>query len=70
MVKVTNICDALGRRNVATRCAVGLTAVSNWCAEDKIPAKFYLVIKDMCGEIESPCPDCMFSFSHPAEGDE
>ena len=57
-----DICDALGRKAIAERIGVGLTAVSNASVLGQFPAYWYLAIREMCAESGLPCPDAMFSF--------
>ena len=53
---VSDICDKLGRKAIAERLNVGATAVSNASVEQKFPAAWYAVIREMCGSSGIDCP--------------
>ncbi len=59
---VSTICDALGRKAVARRIGVGVTAVSNACTDNMFPAKWFAAVRQMCSEKEMDCPEVLFSF--------
>ena len=61
-LSVADICDVLGRRNVALAVGVRATSVSNAVVEGRFPAKWYLVIAEMCRTADIPCPNELFSF--------
>ena len=59
---ITDLCDLLGRREIARRVARGVTAVGNAVADGKFPASWYLAIKLMCDERGVECPLQLFRF--------
>jgi hypothetical protein len=63
MITASDICDALGRRNMAQRLGVSKTAISNAAVDGTFPARWYLVLSTMCDERGVPCPKELFSFS-------
>lgn len=65
MMKVSEICDKLGRRHLAERLGVGLTAVGNAAVAEIFPAKWYSVVKGMCLEAHIDCREDQFSFLSP-----
>lgn len=62
MISVSNICDSLGRREIAHRLGVKTTAVSNAVVAERFPARWFVVIKSMCDEADLPCPEHLFTF--------
>lgn len=63
MGTVTDICDRLGRKNMAMRLGVKATAISNAVAAGRFPAKWFLVVREMCAESGVECPDGVFAFT-------
>lgn len=61
-VTVSEICDALGRREIAIRIGRGVTAVSNAASQGKFPAAWYVVLTEMCAEQGIDCPLTLFRF--------
>lgn len=61
-ISVSDVCDVLGRRNVALRVGRGLTAVSNAAVDGQFPASWYLAVREMCVAMDVPCPDRLFKF--------
>jgi hypothetical protein len=59
---VADICDAIGRKVIASRLGVGKTAVSNAVAEGVFPARWYREINMLCLEHDVPCCDEIFNF--------
>lgn len=59
---VAEILDILGRISVAAECDIGVTAISNACAANRFPAKWFLIIRQMCGDAGIDCPEGLFSF--------
>lgn len=60
---VKSIVEALGGRPaVASLCGVGYTAVSNWIAWNRFPARHHLPISRACERLPEPalCPDELF----------
>ena len=60
---VKSIVDALGGRpDAASLCGVGYTAVSNWIAWNRFPARHHLTISRACERLTPPCacPDELF----------
>lgn len=66
-VRAAEICDALGRRNIAAEIGVGATAVSNAAVEGRFPSRWYLAVKAMCARVDLDCPDEAFNFLPPRE---
>lgn len=65
MMTVTNIVDAIGHRQFAMALKAHPNAVSNWKAENCIPAKKYLLAKAACAAHGLPSPHpSLFSFDH------
>lgn len=61
-ITVASICGIIGRKAVADACSVGATQVSNACVENKFPAKWYPVIRDLCAGAAIECPENLFAF--------
>lgn len=61
-ITVADICDRLGRKVIAERVGVGVTAVSNASVEGKFASAWFLAIKGMCDDIGIPCPERLFKF--------
>lgn len=61
-ISALEVCDALGRRDIALRVRRGVTAVSNAAADGKFPASWYLAIRAMCVSAGLPCPEQLFKF--------
>lgn len=61
-ITVKDICDLLGRQEIALRVGVGITAVSNASAEGRFSPAWFLAIKGMCDGSGIPCPDRLFKF--------
>jgi len=59
---VSDLCDALGRKEIAARLEVGAAAVSNASSDGLFPAGWYAVIREMCQESGLNCPDTLFNF--------
>ncbi|MEI4485620.1 hypothetical protein V8J36_05415 [Frigidibacter sp. MR17.14] len=57
-----DICDLLGRKEIASRVGRGPTAVSNAAVLGAFPASWYVIIRDMCAEQGVACPEEIFSF--------
>ena len=60
------ICDALGRREIAARVGVGITAVSNASVEGAFSASWYETIREMCAESDIECPRDLFKWKRAA----
>lgn len=56
------IIERLGRKAIADRLHVGLTAVGNAASDNMFPAAWYAAIKDMCDEVGQECPTFVFNF--------
>lgn len=59
---VVQLCDRLGRRDIALRIGRTVAAVSNATSGGAFPAGWYLVIRQMCDERGLECPDSLFRF--------
>lgn len=64
-IAASDICDALGRKAIADRIGVGLTAVSNASVDGGFPAKWFAVLREMCAEVGIECPERLFNFIQP-----
>lgn len=60
---VSRLFASIGRECLARRVGVGLTAISNASVRDSIPASWFIVVKNMCGECGIDCPEGLFSFA-------
>lgn len=56
------ICDHLGRAKIASAVRVGVTAVSNAAVDNRFPARWFFVVKQLCDEAGIACPASLFSF--------
>ena len=61
-ITASNICDVLGRRAIAARVGVGVTAVSNASVEGIFSAAWYDTIRLMCQEAGIECPRSLFKW--------
>lgn len=57
-----DICDLLGRQNIAKVVRVGPPQVSNAAQSGVFPARWYLAIKRLCVEAGISCPERLFTF--------
>jgi DNA-binding Xre family transcriptional regulator len=62
MITALEICNSLGRRELAKRIGVTKTAVSNAAVDGKFPARWFVVVSAMCAEQGLECPQDAFSF--------
>jgi hypothetical protein len=62
MTTVREICDTLGRAQLAAALGVKRSAVSNAASEGRFPAKWYLVVSAECRRHEIECPTGLFNF--------
>lgn len=62
----SSICDALGRRAIAERIGVGITAVSNASVEGVFSATWYDTIYGMCQDAGIDCPRDLFKWKRAA----
>lgn len=70
MSTVSNICDALGRREIAAAVGVKPAAVSNAVFQGRFPAKWFIVLSEMCEAAGIDCPSEVFAFAQPGGKDE
>ena len=63
MSTVSIICDALGRREIAAAVGVKPSAVSNAVYLGKFPAKWFIVVSEMCAASGVECPSDIFAFA-------
>lgn len=54
--------EKLGRKALADRLGVGLTAVGNAATDNLFPAAWYAAVKAMCDEVGHDCPLSLFNF--------
>lgn len=62
MQTASDVADILGRKEIAQRVGVGLTAVSAAVSEGKFRASWYLEIKALGEEKGVEIPDALFTF--------
>lgn len=62
MEKISDICDALGRKEMGLRLGVSKAAIANAVSDGKFPARWYSVISAMCAEVGVDCSETLFGF--------
>lgn len=67
-ITVAAICDRIGRKKIAEALNVRVTAVSNAVKDNCFPSKWYLVISALAHADGIECPDGLFAFSRPDQG--
>lgn len=67
MSTVSSICDALGRREIAAAVGVKPAAVSNAVFQGRFPAKWFIVLSEMCASAAIDCPSELFAFTSASE---
>jgi hypothetical protein len=65
MATVEQVCDAVGRAELARLLGVRKQAVSNAVADGRFPAKWFSVVRDLCASRGIDCPESLFSFAQP-----
>ncbi|PVZ45158.1 hypothetical protein DD556_17935 [Phaeobacter sp. JL2872] len=68
MMNVTQIADAIGRKEIADTVSVRPTAVSNAIARGAFPASWYLSIKVLCEARGLKCETAWFAMVQPSSG--
>lgn len=63
MNTVSDICSRLGRKNIEARLGVTKSAIANAASQGRFPARWYLVISEMCREEGVECPEDIFNFA-------
>ncbi len=63
MSKISDICDALGRKEMGRRLGVSKAAIANAVADGKFPSRWYKIISRMCADAEIECPMRLFNFA-------
>lgn len=58
--ELKQIVDAVGRKNIASRVGVGMTAVSNGVVRGQFPASWYVVCLNLAEEAGVDCPPELF----------
>ncbi|WPZ23130.1 hypothetical protein T7987_07835 [Sulfitobacter faviae] len=66
MTSTSEVCDKLGRKRMADSLGVGVTTISNAAVSGAFPAKWYVVMQEMCRAEGVECPDDLFNFIRPA----
>lgn len=66
MMTVSDICEAIGRKELMSRLDVTKSAVSNSVSDGVFPSSWYGVIENMCAERGLDCPQSLFKFRKPA----
>ncbi len=64
-VTAADICDTLGRKEMAARLERTVAAVSNAASDGAFPAGWFLVISQMCADKGIDCPSRLFRFLTP-----
>jgi len=62
-----DVCDALGRKEMAARLERTTAAISNAASDGVFPAGWYLIISEMCLARGIECPASLFKFLVPVE---
>jgi hypothetical protein len=70
MSTVSSICDALGRREIAAAVGVKPAAVSNAVFQERFPAKWFIVVSEMCASAGIDCPSEIFAFTPAIDRDD
>lgn len=65
MDDVSSICRTIGRKEMEARLGVSKAAIANAVAQGRFPARWYIVVREMCAESGIVCPDAAFSFAKP-----
>lgn len=60
------IIDALGRREMKAEIGCSKQTLSAAYREDRMPARWYSVVADMCAAENLPCPRSAFNFVESA----
>lgn len=68
MKSAHDIAETLGRRAIANRLGVGLSAVNNALDRGGFPASWFRSVRDMCRDAGLECPEDAFNFKSPSEG--
>jgi hypothetical protein len=63
MDKTSDICDALGRKEMGQRLGVSRAAIANAVTDGRFPSRWYKVISRMCEESNRDCPMQLFNFA-------
>lgn len=58
----SQICQAIGRKAIASAVNVGVTQVGNAVAENRFPARWFLAVKQLCDSKGVECPAYLFNF--------
>ena len=64
-ITVAEVCDRIGRKEIARSLNVRVTAVSNAVKDNCFPSKWYLIVTDLARAAETECPDGLFAFIRP-----
>ena len=65
MSTVEEICDKVGRVNLAARLGVTKAAITNAISDDVFPSRWYRVVKEECNAFGINCPIDIFGFRKP-----
>ena len=63
-ITVEEICEKLGRLNIATCLGLQKSAISNAIAAGVFPARWFAIISAMCREAGIACPLHLFAFAN------
>lgn len=67
MSTVSIICDTLGRREIAAAVGIKPAAVSNAVFQGRFPAKWFIVVSQMCEAANVACPSEIFAFAQSVD---
>ena len=70
MNTASDIIEGLGRKELAARLGVGLTAVSNASVSGRFPAAWFAVVSELCEVRGIECPTSAFNFKIPSQHSE
>lgn len=66
---VADVCERIGRHEIACHLDVGKSAVSNAEAAGLFPAAWYQIVAELCAKHHMRCPRTLFRFrQHPKVG--
>ncbi len=65
MMTVEQICDEVGRKQLADSLNVSRAAITNAIAAGKFSPRWYRVVSVLCDEKGIECPDDLFGFIQP-----
>lgn len=67
MQTASDFAAALGRKNMAARLGVGLTAIGNAVVSGEFPSSWFLELSKLAEELGASCPVHLFAFRRSTE---